>query len=113
MNQLALDLTNTPEGGRSIRRHEAPPGRKAEPARARRSDPATSHAAAARAANFAASHEGKILAALEQGPATFKEIASRTGLDPHAVARRLPYMGRFGVDKTDDVRDGCTVWARS
>lgn len=81
-----------------------------DPPRARRHDPATSQRAAARAAAFVESHEGRILAALAQGPATFKELAARAGLDPHAVARRLPYMARHNVEKTTAERDGCTIW---
>lgn len=80
---------------------------------ARRKDPATSHRAAARAERFAGGHHRLILTALAQGPATFKELAARTGLEMHAVARRLPELRDCvppRVRATGEERNGCTVW---
>ena len=111
MNQLALPLdSNTPPGAPSGRYVARSPGRKAEPARARRDDPDTSKAAAKRAEEFAGEHRRKILAALMRAPGTYKEIAERCGLERHAVARRLPEMFDLGVCKSDERRDGCSVW---
>jgi len=65
--------------------------------RARNSDPATSHAAAA-AVTTAAAHYGLIHAALILfGPSGKDRIASLAGLDPSQVARRLPEMRRLGL----------------
>lgn len=58
--------------------------------RARRSDPATSHAAAAKLGEFAHAHHAKILGTLmTQGPGTIYEIGKRIGIDHVAVARRM------------------------
>lgn len=60
--------------------------------RARRRDPSTSHIAAARFAGSGAqhAHHARILAALRSRPGmTYTEIAEVTGLERHAVARRL------------------------
>ena len=66
--------------------------------RARKTDPATSHAAAARAGEFAAGHASRILAALQDnGPSTADEIAHATGLTVVQVDRRLPEMQRSGI----------------
>lgn len=67
---------------------------------ARHSDPATSHAAAQMALMFADDHCARILAALEHGPAGKTLIASRTGLDHVAIARRLPELQRSGRART-------------
>lgn len=80
------------------------------PPRARRSDPETSKRAAARAADFAESHHGRIYAALDQ-PGTIYEIAARCGMTHVQVARRLPE--RLDVfEPTDERREGCRVWRR-
>jgi DNA-binding MarR family transcriptional regulator len=63
---------------------------------ARRTDPQTSHAAAARAALFTGDHETRILAAIDRAGAqgaTAKEIATATGLTDVQVNRRLCRMG--------------------
>lgn len=58
---------------------------------ARSDDPATSHAAAASAGEFAGKHCDRILACLRRcGPLTKDEIAARTGLTAVQVDRRLP-----------------------
>ena len=61
-------------------------------ARARASDPATSHAAAARTGELVADHMRKILDALAVGPAGASTIAARCGLLAHQVNKRLPEM---------------------
>lgn len=55
---------------------------------ARRTDPPTSHEAAAAARSFASNHRQRILDALAAGPASKTQLASRTGIDGVAVARR-------------------------
>ena len=64
------------------------------PARARVSDPPTSHAAAKRAP--VANHNAMILDALAAGPAGQSEIASRTGLTVAAVSKRLSGLRHDG-----------------
>jgi len=81
-----------------------------EPARSRRRDPETSKEAAGKVRGFAANHYNKIAAALRDAPGTYVEIADKCGLERHAVARRLPEMAHLGVTKTDEKRDGRTVW---
>ncbi len=85
---------------------------------ARASDPDTSKAAARRAAQFATSHAGRILLALQQhGPRTAHELNLLIGLTVVQIDRRLPdlkAMGLAQVKKLDDgadlVRSGCRVW---
>jgi DNA-binding HxlR family transcriptional regulator len=57
--------------------------------RARRSDPQTSHAAAADAKDLAKQHAILILGALRYGPAGCDRIASITRLSPYQVSKRL------------------------
>lgn len=66
--------------------------------RARRDDPVTSHEAAERVPEFENAHYAKILSCLRAfGCAvTYEEIADRTGLEKHAVARRLPELAKLG-----------------
>jgi predicted Rossmann fold nucleotide-binding protein DprA/Smf involved in DNA uptake len=83
---------------------------------ARRSDPATSHAAAARVAEFAAGQHAQIIEALRQGPATVYGIAERTGIEAHAVGKRVPELAREGLiaetGKTEPSPSGrqCRLW---
>ena len=64
---------------------------------ARRSDPETSHEAAARVREFGPGHCATILAVLrEHGPQTIDEIAKRTHLTAVQVARRLPDLEKYG-----------------
>ena len=79
-------------------------------ARARRSDPATSQRAASKVERFASGHFAAIRKALAVEPGTFKAIASRSGLERHAVARRLPEMERAGIVRRDGEELGCTRW---
>ncbi len=68
------------------------------PPLARRSDPSTSHTAAAAARAMQKAHADEILACLRKyGPSGKTGIASRTCLDHIAVARRLPEMERHGL----------------
>lgn len=74
----------------------------------RRSDPETSKAAgqAARETGLVGRHEQMILAALELGPGTKDEIASRIGtLTEQQVARRMHGLHRAGlVEPTGSTR---------
>ena len=56
---------------------------------AKRNDPPTSHAAAARVKEFRSHQHAAILEALAAGPAGASRIAERCGLDPHQVGKRL------------------------
>lgn len=73
-----------------------PPPEEALPlfARARATDPVTSHQAAITAP--VAEHQRLILVALQQGPAGASLIASRCGLVAHQVNKRLPELARTG-----------------
>lgn len=65
---------------------------------ARKTDPATSHAAAARVAEFRATHAQRILRCLSyHGPLTVDQIAERTGMQSQAVNKRLPELERAGL----------------
>ena len=58
--------------------------------RSRRDDPATSHLAADRAKDFAGAHQRILKDAVREFPgSTYLELAQLTGLERHAVARRL------------------------
>lgn len=74
--------------------------------RARNTDPAASHAAANQVHEFVGKHADRIYTALaKHGPMTKDEIASRTGLTPVQVDRRLPEMQRDGdVEPTGEHR---------
>jgi predicted transcriptional regulator len=86
--------------------------------RARRTDPETSHAAAANADLFAGKHADRILAALrEMGTGTAHEIAVATGLSVVQVDRRRKEMETAGLITVLRqggklfTRDGFMVWA--
>ena len=66
-------------------------------AAARRSDPATSKAAAEAARAFAGGHCRLILDALADGRGTKDEIAARCGLTEQQVARRMHQLVRSGL----------------
>lgn len=70
-------------------------------AAARRTDPATSHEAAAKARAFTGEHARRILDALAAGPAGQSEIARRTGLTVAAVSKRLGELRRAGAIERD------------
>jgi len=79
------------------------------PARARRSDPDTSHEAAARV--HVGNLEAIVLAELRNGSATSAELAERTGIDRVAVSPRLRPLARKGlIQETALRRNGSIVW---
>jgi len=83
---------------------------------ARRTDPETSHKAAATVKVFANVHYKLILASLEFHPGeTIYQIADRTHISHVAIARRLPELERAGLIRTEGERPGptgrmCRVW---
>lgn len=87
-----------------------------DPPRARRRDPATSHAAADRAKDLAHQHHILILGALRQGSAGKDRIAKRAGLTSVAVARRMIELQRAlavadtGLTETSDSGRQERVW---
>ena len=89
-----------------------------EHVRARRSDPATSHQAAAKAEKFASSHAGRILAALQtHGPLSASQMYVFTGLSTVQCDRRRKEMigaGLVRIKTMDDghpvTHNGCEVW---
>jgi predicted Rossmann fold nucleotide-binding protein DprA/Smf involved in DNA uptake len=70
-------------------------------AAARRTDPLTSHAAAARLPAFKGQHATAILEALAAGPAGQSGIAERTGLTVAQVSKRLCELRRGGLVERD------------
>ena len=66
----------------------------------RRTDPVTSKIAGTMAREFKGDHERRILEALDQGPGTKDEIASRCGLTEQQVARRMHGLARAGLVET-------------
>lgn len=76
------------------------------PARARRTDPATSHASAARVDEFGAAHSALVLAALRRfGRAGAEQIAAATRLDAYQVRKRLAECEQAGkAEPTGDTR---------
>lgn len=85
--------------------------------RARRSDPATSHAAARSAERFAESHAGRILAALKEGPRGASGLSAMTGLSVEQCCRRLPELQKAKLaepmhhaDGADVVVGGFRIW---
>ena len=73
----------------------------------RRTDPETSHAAAASLTSVE-THKALILAYLKSiAPRSeiFESIASAVHMEPHAVARRLPDLMRDGlIERTEETR---------
>jgi predicted Rossmann fold nucleotide-binding protein DprA/Smf involved in DNA uptake len=65
-------------------------------AAARKSDPTTSHAAAARVKEFRSQQHAAILEALAAGPAGASRIAERCGLNSHQVGKRLHELEAAG-----------------
>jgi len=80
---------------------DRPPGPLFAVPAARRTDPATSHEAAARAKTFSGEHARRILDALAAGPAGQSEIARRTGMTVAAVSKRLGELRRAGAIERD------------
>lgn len=88
MNQLAIDFA----------------------ARARVTDPATSHQAAARV--DAKTVAGRVLESLRvYGPADSDQLAARLGLKLVTVSPRLRPLERAGFVREHAIRDGRIVWA--
>lgn len=87
-----------------------------QPVRARRNDPSTSQAAARNAERFAATHAGRIMEALKEGPRTAKGLSAMTGLSVEQVDRRLPELRTAGLAEVmhdggvDVVVNGFRVW---
>lgn len=78
-------------------------------AHARKSDPATSHAAASKARR--STLQARVLESLAQhGPATSHELAERLGLSLVAVSPRMAPLRRQGKVEEAGSRDGRTVW---
>lgn len=70
---------------------------------ARRTDPDTSHEAAARVHGFKARHHFKILAALKSlGQAGAEQVAALAGIDSYAARKRLPELQRLGYVRVVD-----------
>ena len=65
---------------------------------ARRTNPATSHAAAARVTDFSAGDYALILRSLREfGPSTYHEIAARYGMEAHKLGRRMNELETAGL----------------
>lgn len=78
-------------------------------ARARRSDPGTSHAAAATI--DAKSLAGQVLADLrDRGPGTSHEIAERMGLQLVTVSPRMKPLEDAGKVRRAGKKQGRTIW---
>jgi hypothetical protein len=78
----------------------------------RSSDPITSKLAGEKTKEFRARHIAKIWNCLkENGSKTYKEIASLTGLEPVAVARRRKEMEENHlIEVLEETRNGCALW---
>ena len=79
-------------------------------ARARNTDPATSHEAAAQVERSGSAEVDRVraLQAVHQWPgSTSAELADRIGMDRHAIARRLPELREAGKVENGDKRACC------
>lgn len=84
-------------------------------ARARKTDPRTSHEAAreAEASGRAATHRAICLEEVKKNPGrTAAEIAKETGLERHVPSRRLPELREAGLVKNVEIRV-CRVTGRN
>lgn len=84
-------------------------------ARARRTDPRTSHEAAreAEANGRAATHRAICLEEVRKNPGrTAAEIAAATGMERHVPSRRLPELREAGFVKNVEIRV-CRVTGRN
>ncbi len=80
--------------------------------RSRRNDPVTSHIAAERikASGRLANHQNLIAQAIRRRPGmTYTEIAEFTGLERHAVGRRLKELEPLHA-RRGEVRNGMQTW---
>jgi len=80
--------------------------------RARATDPATSHMAADRSAQFALTHVARILCVLRyEGAGTAEHISRFTGLSIVQIDRRLHEMQAKGLIRTTGaVHNGFRAW---
>ena len=68
-----------------------------DPPLARRRDPVTSHAAAARVVEFSGAHHVAILAALrEHGTGTVYDLEGWTGISAHRIGKRMHELENAG-----------------
>lgn len=89
MSQVQIDL---------FTQRPAPLAVRVTPPRARRSDPETSHAAAASAKELQADHHALIVAVLKRaGPLGKDGVAARCGLTGHACGKRLSELERASL----------------
>ena len=79
---------------------------------ARRTDPATSHAAVNKAARIAPSQRNIILSALREHPrSTVYSLEAETGIAAHAIGKRMIELQRLGLAApTGEVFEGCRKW---
>lgn len=79
---------------------------------ARATDPATSHAAAARATSVAVNHRNIVMARLTR-PMTAYDLAEATGLTQVQICRRLPELEEMRLaHPTGEMRNGSRLWMR-
>jgi len=79
--------------------------------RARTGDPGTSKDAARRSLEFSATHAGRVMTALYDGPKGADQIALATGLTVEQVCRRLPDLADQALAKpTGQEIGGFRVW---
>lgn len=81
---------------------------------ARRTDPASSHAAAAEVTRSGrlAAQKAQVLAAVRQWPGrTSLELASRMAADRYVIARRLPDLEKDGLVRKGGIRQ-CSAGSR-
>jgi hypothetical protein len=72
-----------------------------------RGDPLSSYEAASRCPSLVVAHQVQILKALAGGDATCRELEELTGLEYHAVARRMSELVRSGAaERLCLVREG-------
>ncbi len=114
MQQATLDLAVMLQQARIQRQQASAPNAREL---ARTTDPSTSKSAAARVAEFASHHHTRILAALLEGSGTVYAIAERTGIDAHAVGKRVGELARQGLietagEGTSPSGRACRVWQR-
>lgn len=83
---------------------------------ARRTDPATSHKAAATVGKFAGEHHRRIMAAIDPfDGSTVYELAEIAELNAHAIGKRMKELETKGLVYTEGERSGpsgrmCRVW---
>ena len=79
---------------------------------ARAGDPLTSKEAAARVTKTLTTRERQVLAALEHGPGTCREIAERLRMGRDSISPRMGPLEAAGrVERTGERRDRQAVWS--